>query len=92
MNRRKNNNNSLIHNQQPNIEVHNNKNNVYNTSISTYKNHRHVVIGPSNVGKIYYMLKKLEKKGDKRPVHIITKSPNQYPDYKTSTEIEPINK
>ena len=34
----------------------------------------------------------LEKTGNKRPIHIITRSPNQYPNYKTSTEIEPINK
>ena len=33
-----------------------------NNNVSTYENHRHVVIGPSNVGKTYYMLKILEKK------------------------------
>ena len=38
------------------------------------------------------MLKVLEKIGDQRPIHIITRSPNQYPKYKTSNEIEPINK
>ena len=38
------------------------------------------------------MLKKLEKIGNKRPIHIITRSSNQYPNYKTSTEIKPINK
>ena len=32
------------------------------------------------------MLKVLEKIGTKRPIHIITRSPNQYPNYKTSTE------
>ena len=58
----------------------------------TNESHRHVVIGPSNVGKTYYMLKVLEKIGNKRPVHIITRSPNQYPNYKTSTDIKPINK
>ena len=58
----------------------------------TLENHRHVVIGPSNVGKIYYMLKVLEKIGNKRPTHIITRSPNQYPNYKTSTESKPVNK
>ena len=82
-NRRKNN-NSL----PPNIENINNNN---NDIVSTYENHRHVVIGPCNVGKTYYMLKVLEKTGDKRPIHIITRSPNQYPNYKTSTEIKPIN-
>ena len=54
--------------------------------------HRHIIIGPSNVGKTYYMLKVLENIGDKRPIHIITRSPDQYPNYKTSTEIKPINK
>ena len=38
------------------------------------------------------MLKVLEKIGDKRPIHIITRSPNQYPNYKSSTEIKPISK
>ena len=83
-NRRKNNNTV-----PSNIEnVNNNNDNID----STYENHRHVVIGPSNVGKTYYMLKLLEKIGNKRPIHIITRSPNQYPNYKTSNEIKPINK
>ena len=38
------------------------------------------------------MLKVLEKIGCQRPIHIITRSPNQYPNYKTSNEIKPINK
>ena len=38
------------------------------------------------------MLKILEKIGNKRIVHIITRSPNQYPNYKTSTDNKPINK
>ena len=38
------------------------------------------------------MLKVLEKIGNKRPIHIITRSSNQYPNYKTSTEIKPMNK
>ena len=58
----------------------------------TLENHRHVIIGPSNVGKTYYMLKIFEKMDNKRPIHIITRSPNQYPNYKTSTDIKPINK
>ena len=61
-------------------------------NISTYENHRYVVIGPSNAGKTYYMLKVLEKIDNKRPIHIITRSPNQYSNYKTTTEIKPINK
>ena len=87
-NRRKNN-NTL----PPIIEnVNNNNNNNNDDTVSTYENHRHVVIGPSNVGKTYYMLKVLEKIDNKRPIHIITRSPNQYPNYKTSNEIKPINK
>ena len=61
-------------------------------NISKYENHAYVVIGPRNVGKTYYMLKVLEKICNKRPIHIKTRSPNQYPNYKTSTEIKPINK
>ena len=71
--------------QQPKIENVNN-------NVSAYENHRHVIIGPSNVGKTYYMLKILEKIDNKRPIHIITRSPNQYPNYKTNNEIKPINK
>ena len=63
-----------------------------NSNVLTYENYRHVVIGPSNVGKTYYMLKILEKKGNKGPNHIITRSPNQYPNYKTTTDIKPRNK
>ena len=69
-----------------------NVNNTKNNVVSKYENHRHVIIGPRYVGKTYYMLKVLEKIGNKRPVHIITRSPNQYPNYKTNTEIKPINK
>ena len=49
-----------------------------NNNVLTYENHRQVAIGPSNVGKTFYMLKILEKIGNKRPIHIITRSPNQY--------------
>ena len=84
-NKRKNNNKINFSYQQPDIENVNNK-------VSKHENHRHVIIGPSNVGKTYYMLKVLEKIGNKRPIHIITRSPNQYPNFKTSTEIKPINK
>ena len=38
------------------------------------------------------MLEVLEKLGNKGPIHKITRSPNQYPNYKTSNEIKPINK
>ena len=47
---------------------------------------------PQDVGKTYYFLKVLEKIGDKRPINIITRSPNQYPNYITSTQIKPSNK
>ena len=68
------------------------KTNKVSNNVSTYENHRYVVIGPSNVGKTYYMLKILEKIDNKRPIHIINRSPNQYPNYKTSKEIKQINK
>ena len=38
------------------------------------------------------MLKILEKIGNKRPIHIITRSPNQYTIYKTSEEVKPVSK
>ena len=38
------------------------------------------------------MLKVFEEIGNERPINIITRSPNQYPNYKTSNEIKPINK
>ena len=86
-NRRKNN----KQNHQPKIE-HVYNNNDSNNSVPTYENHACVVIGPQNVGKTFYMLKMLEKIGNKRPIHIITRSPNQYPNHKTCNEIKPINK
>ena len=94
--KRKNNFNTLPPNknntsyQQPNIEnIIKNKDN--NPNLSTYESQANVVIGPRNVGKTYYMLKVLEKIGEKRSINIITRSPNQYPNYKTSNEIKPIN-
>ena len=71
--------------QQPKIDKINN-------NVSTYENRANVIIGPRNVGKTYYMLKVLEKIGNQRPIHIKTRTPNQYPNYKTSTDIKPINK
>ena len=61
-------------------------------NVPTYENHASVVIGPRNVGKTYYILKKLEKIGDKRPIHIITRLPNQYSNYRLNYEIKPTNK
>ena len=86
-NRRKNNNNTIIQNQQPKTDKINTK-----ITVPTYENHAYVVIGRRNLGKTFYMLKVPEKIGNKRPVHIISRSPNQYPNYKTNNEIKPINK
>ena len=91
-NRRKNNFNTITKNeidttpQQPKIDKINNNN------VSTFENYACVVIGPRNVGKTHYILKILEKIGDQIPIRIITPSPNQYPIYKTSTEIKLQNK
>ena len=43
----------------PNIE-NVNSNNSNNDIVSKFENLRYVIIGPSNVGKTYYMLKVLE--------------------------------
>ena len=59
---------------------------------TTYENNRHAVIGPNNVGKTYYMLKILEKICNKRPIHITTRSPNQYLNFKTSIGIKPMDR
>ena len=96
-NKRKNNINTLppnknIENVNNKMQQKNNNNKDNNPNVFTYENHRHVIIGTSNVGKTFYMLKVLEKIGNKRPIHIITRSPNQYPNYETSNEIKPINK
>ena len=60
--------------EKPKIDNNNNNNNYI---VSTYENHAYVVIGPKNVGETFYMLKVLEKIGNKRPIHIITRSLNQ---------------
>ena len=38
------------------------------------------------------MLRILEKRGSNRPIHIITRSPNQYSSYETKNENKPIGK
>ena len=97
INKRKNNFNTLPPNknntsyQQRNI-VNDDNNKDNNPNLSTYENRANVVIGPRNIGKIFYMLRVLEKIGNKRPIHIITRSPNQYPNYETNKEIKPISK
>ena len=55
-----------------NVQEKRNNDNDKNSSISTFENHRYVVIGPIGVGKTYYMLKILEEIGNKRPIHIIS--------------------
>ena len=97
INKRKNNNiiltpNKNIENVNNKKKQKNNNNKDNNPNLSSYENRANVVIGPRNVGKTFYMLKVLEKIGNKRPIHIITRSPNQYPNYKTSTDIKSINK
>ena len=73
---------------QPKIDNVINKNII----VSKFENRANIIIRPRNVGKTYYMLKLLEKIGNKRPINIITRSPNQYSNYKTSNEIKPIKK
>ena len=87
-----NNNNTTIQNesitshQQRKVDINNNNDN--NPNVSTYENHAYVVIGPRNVVKIYYMLKMLERIGNQRPIHKITRSPNRYPKFKLKFGIE----
>ena len=96
-NRRKNNINTLPPNknntsyQQPNI-ANGDSNKDNNPNLSTNQKRANVIIGPRNVGKTFYMLKILEKIGDQRHIQIKTRSPDQYPNFKTSNEIKPINK
>ena len=87
--------NKTVKNKKNKLKAGSNIENVDNDNndiVSTYENRANVIIGPRKVGKTYYMLKVLEKIGNKRPIHIITRSPNQYPNYKTSNEIKPTNK
>ena len=49
--------------EKPKIDNANNK-----FIVRTHENHAYVFIGPRNVGKIYYMLKVLEKLGSKRAI------------------------
>ena len=44
------------------------------------------------MSKISYMLELVEKTGNKRPIPIITRSLNQYPNYKASLDIKPMEK
>ena len=91
INRKKYNNNEKKRKFDDSVNKKDNVNNVNNNIVSEFENRANVIIGPRNVGKTYYMLKVLEKIDSKRPIQIITRSPNQYPNYKTSIEIKPIN-
>ena len=62
-----------------------------NASVSAHETHRHVIIGPTNVGKTNYMRKLLGKLGNKRPIHIVIESPNQYSNFKTEIDIKLID-
>ena len=53
------------------------RNNDKNSFVSTYENHAHIVIGSRNAGKTRYLLKKLKKKDNKRPIHKITRFSNK---------------
>ena len=80
------------HSSESNVDNKNNDNttpqqlkiNSYNNNdiVLTCENHAYAVIGPTNVGKTYYMLKILEKKGNRILIHIIIRSHNRYPNYK----------
>ena len=76
--RRKYNNKTLTQNQQPKIEIDNNKN-------------RTLIIRFSNSGKYYFMNRNLLQ--NQEPNFTITKSLNQYPiiTAETSDEILPLN-
>ena len=50
-----------------------------------------LLLVPATLGKTFYMLEILEKIFKKRPIHIVTRSPNQYPNYKTSIDSKPID-
>ena len=95
-NRRKNNSNAIIKNeigtspQQPKVAKVNNKDT--NVSVSTFECFFHIIIGPRKVGKTFYTLKILEILSNKRPIPLNTRSFNQNPNYKTSTENKPIDK
>ena len=79
-NRRKNNSNTLIQNQQRKIDEINNSND-NKPNVSTYENHAYVVIGPRNLGKTYFKHEMLDKIGNQRPIHIKNPIPNQCPIY-----------
>ena len=83
-----NNNNTITEfvNNNNNITLPEKRNNENNHNVSAYEKHSHIDIGPRNVCKTFYMLKIIEKKDSERPIHIITRSPNQYPNYKTSNQ------
>ena len=80
MRRKNNTNNTLIQNQQTKIDNSNTIDN--NHTFSACEIHCQELIGPSNNGKIFYMLKVLQKIDNKQPIQILTRPPNQYPSFK----------
>ena len=50
------------------------------------------LLAQATLVKRFTCSKYLKKIGNQRPIHITNRSPNQYPNYKTSIEIKPINK
>ena len=87
--RRKNNHNKYTSIKNQRTKVDNNNKSINNSIVSAYENHRHFIVGPSNVGKTYYILNILEKKGQKRPFYILTISPIVIQFIKTGNEIKP---
>ena len=73
MNRKKYNNKEKKRKFDDSVNKIDNVNNINNNIVSNFENRANVIIGPRNVGKTYYMLKILEKIGNKRPIHIITR-------------------
>ena len=61
------------------------------TTISAHNN-KTLIVGPSNDGRNYYILKKIEKISTKGPIQLITTYLSQYPTYKKDAEIESTDK
>ena len=58
-------------------------------SYTAFETHHHIFIGPSNIGKSYYMLKILGTKNNKRPINMKNRSLNQFSNYKSRNEFKP---
>ena len=51
-----------------------------------------LLLAQETLVKLITCSKCLKKIGNQKPIHITTRSPNQYPNYKTSTDIKAIRK